>query len=942
MKKNKFLFMCLVVLGSFLYFADTSNAATCSLSFSSPHGSYIAVGDRVTWTLTSSFSNGKSYWFGTKNGVTDVSTMDTTFGNPFSWTTDPYPSDTIGNYTRWVQVKDINGNFLCQTATVFVSVTAAPTPIPTPTPTPTPAMLPTASLSVTPSTVTAGQNLTYSWSSTNATAWSWGLAIYKNGVWQTSDACVNQSSSNWSGPQGGNSAQGFWTGVTVSCQAGYTYHITYKATNSSGAAISQPVIVTVTAATPMPTPVPTPTPSSTSTPTSTTTASLNFTATESTNPVFRVGNSFILNLTSNQYSQPFYLCSTLTGNPSGYNHTNRCTSTTLTTNSSGRYAWNGTWDSTNIGTWTEWVRFPNTPGGYNSPTITFTIAQSTIVQEELRLVAPGVFSLTVDYNNDVIRSGYFYIEAAFESLFSKYKDDMDAIVLVPTASLINSVEGRGICTCAWGVRKLVEGIGYPYGGITGDSRFFSLSLIPIYAGAQDSDQAIKAAFMPNLLHEIGHGWSTFIARGRDYKNPLKILEEQQFSHWGYISDNFDSVMAYGPARMIDNKDGTFTPVWKFREELDFNDFDLYTMGLLPPEKVKPTFSIFNAASVKNINDIRGNRRDVTINDIINLEGTRNPTFGLTRNNQSNNIRVTFLIAHNLDGSASDLEKAMTITKQMADLLPSHWNKAAKGTSTASVFTPPLKVASNKKTLAVLQSKTNEELRKEVIDILNQTHDDGPASRRSIQEQQQDFQKALEKKSISKQSLPSSPTIDDTLLPTPSLTPLPTPTPPINQARLYSLSEIYDGDLIRGQGDIAVWIIKIVGEKRYKRWLFGPQIFNAYGHLSFDKVKNVSKVTLNNFDTSNLIRKFDDEKVYELTDFVPGKSATRRWIQTLEIFLQRGFDFDAVYIVNQREFDLYTEGSPLPVTMREKEAKNNLPLTANISDAMLRFLGLTAR
>ena len=152
-----------------------------------------------------------------------------------------------------------------------------------------------------------------------------------------------------------------------------------------------------------------------------------------------------------------------------------------------------------------------------------------------------------------------------------------------------------------------------------------------------------------------------------------------------------------------------------------------------------------------------------------------------------------------------------------------------------------------------------------------------------------------------------------------------------------LSEINDGDLIRGQGDIAVWIVKIVGEKRYKRWLFGPQIFKAYGHLGFNKVKNVSKETLNKFDTSNLIRKFDDTKVYELTDFVPGKSAARRWIQTSEIFLQRGFDFDSVYIINAGEFNLYTEGSPLPITKTD-ETKNSLPLTANLSEAMLRFLG----
>ena len=132
MKNCKILLISLVVLGSFLIFAGNSKAYSCLLSFSSPHASQIYVGDRVTWSLSSDFSGGKSYWFGTKNGITDVSAMDTGMGNPFVWTTDPYPSDTVGNYTRWVQVNDINGNYLCQTPLVYVSVVNAPISTPAP------------------------------------------------------------------------------------------------------------------------------------------------------------------------------------------------------------------------------------------------------------------------------------------------------------------------------------------------------------------------------------------------------------------------------------------------------------------------------------------------------------------------------------------------------------------------------------------------------------------------------------------------------------------------------------------------------------------------------------------------------------------------------------------------------------------------------------------
>jgi len=130
------------------------------------------------------------------------------------------------------------------------------------------------------------------------------------------------------------------------------------------------------------------------------------------------------------------------------------------------------------------------------------------------------------------------------------------------------------------------------------------------------------------------------------------------------------------------------------------------------------------------------------------------------------------------------------------------------------------------------------------------------------------------------------------------------------AKIYSEGEIYDGDIIRAQGDIAVWIIKISGEKKFKRWLFGPQLFKIYGHLGFNKVKNVTKITLSQFDTTNLIRKDGDEKVYELTDYIPGVQAIKRWVPSYEVFLKRGFDKDAIYTVNDGEFALYKLGSRL--------------------------------
>jgi hypothetical protein len=134
--------------------------------------------------------------------------------------------------------------------------------------------------------------------------------------------------------------------------------------------------------------------------------------------------------------------------------------------------------------------------------------------------------------------------------------------------------------------------------------------------------------------------------------------------------------------------------------------------------------------------------------------------------------------------------------------------------------------------------------------------------------------------------------------------LPTPAPVKNNPGLYTADDIRDGDLIRADGESAVWIVKINNGKKFKRWLFGPQIFKAYGHLGFNKVKLVSKETLDAFKTVGLIRLEGDPKIYNLTDFKPGESAVKSWIKSAEDFQSAGNDFDSVYVVNQKEFKMY--------------------------------------
>ena len=87
--------------------------------------------------------------------------------------------------------------------------------------------------------------------------------------------------------------------------------------------------------------------------------------------------------------------------------------------------------------------------------------------------------------------------------------------------------------------------------------------------------------------------------------------------------------------------------------------------------------------------------------------------------------------------------------------------------------------------------------------------------------------------------------------------------------------INDGDLVRAYQD--VYIVKIVGQKTFKRLILNPQVFDSYGNLRWDNIKTVSQATLDTYTTSNLVRQFQgDGMVYRL--FPEGDTGVKSHIQ----------------------------------------------------------------
>jgi len=114
-----------------------------------------------------------------------------------------------------------------------------------------------------------------------------------------------------------------------------------------------------------------------------------------------------------------------------------------------------------------------------------------------------------------------------------------------------------------------------------------------------------------------------------------------------------------------------------------------------------------------------------------------------------------------------------------------------------------------------------------------------------------------------------------------------------------VSNIKDGELVRARGDYKVYIIQ--GE--YKRHIKSGMIFDFYGHMNWESIKDISPYELNQYKEASLIRALGDEKVYEIDE-----NSGKHWLNISgEQFVISGRSWKSVYVINSVERDFYEEG-----------------------------------
>lgn len=150
-------------------------------------------------------------------------------------------------------------------------------------------------------------------------------------------------------------------------------------------------------------------------------------------------------------------------------------------------------------------------------------------------------------------------------------------------------------------------------------------------------------------------------------------------------------------------------------------------------------------------------------------------------------------------------------------------------------------------------------------------------------------------------------------------------PPQEEPPPQAQPVIADGDLIRAQGTQDIYIVKIVpsaglgqAAKKFKRLILNPAIFNSYGHLRWDAVKDVPQARADEFTLSELVMEVNPDgtsvngKVYQLTSEANSDVGIKRWLNATSAQFEAQYDWNAIYKINHTEAgpNFYPEGSAI--------------------------------
>jgi hypothetical protein len=188
---------------------------------------------------------------------------------------------------------------------------------------------------------------------------------------------------------------------------------------------------------------------------------------------------------------------------------------------------------------------------------------------------------------------------------------------------------------------------------------------------------VRIPTVRTLLHEFAHSWCSYVR----YKDPegeeikfdlLGSNTGQGLYHWNSRFDDATSPMDYDLRNWL--KDSAGQRWWKrvSDDEFRYCNLDLYLLGFLPPDEVGPIVLLRNIAPTL-ATDFEGPyeaaEQVISINDIINLEGVREPTFA----NAPKRFRQLFVVL------CQDLGRGKQFAQEINELRKRYENAFALAT-----------------------------------------------------------------------------------------------------------------------------------------------------------------------------------------------------------------------------------------------------------------------
>lgn len=221
-----------------------------------------------------------------------------------------------------------------------------------------------------------------------------------------------------------------------------------------------------------------------------------------------------------------------------------------------------------------------------------------------------VVVLEVDDGTDLWE---YYGAVNVSNLFYKTNpDEFDFLAVYTAYDSPGNMHFIGVSNYIGGTGKLKSGRGIGYSGQYGSNGTL-LGIVNLREMDHNVDPESHHVVVNGFLHEIGHYWGIYI----DF---MSKPNGKSYSHWSRYLNMSKSVM--NGRQWRENEDGTFSRIFDNDFVYGYDDFDLYLMGLIPPEEVEPIFKIITNDSIEVSQNVKGYAEEITVYDIIEVYGER--------------------------------------------------------------------------------------------------------------------------------------------------------------------------------------------------------------------------------------------------------------------------------------------------------------------------------